>query len=480
MLFPHPPRLQAPGTFPCRLTRQLPTSTPSQLEHWLAQLHQHPPLQQAELLCLTIAQYNNERLLPITRMLLLELLRPTVFEIGQHIEGQYPSNCADNGLATRTAARLMQLLHMHLRRGYHRVLTQDVKLASEQQNKALQRSMRSAKEVQIYAALQYRCPPAGLWLKLHQHFQLALQLGLHNKEIADSTLHPVDQQTVEQAYVDNLLLALIQPQRLARARIRAVADELSPLCRHSGIQRAIASSRLALATDLDQPFRDQRSAELSPTQELDSRSLLNAVDKFGSLIEDDVLQGLRLAMDGRMSQRIEPTPASTDVEAVLDLQQLTKHLASPDSDGNITLRYKARLLGSNKEGICLHWHHPGNHRLQVGMLLALRSHPDAPWHLEQVIWAMHNDKEQLILGLRNWAIALQPCLVKPHLQSASDLRFHTALLLTDGDGRQSLLLPPTYTHNAVKAWLHHDGIERPIRLELCLETSDQGRRFAFS
>jgi len=434
MSFPHPPRAQAPDAFTPQPGQPTPGSVPAHLEQWLNGLARHPHLQQAELLCLTLEQYNNERLLPTTRLVLLERLRPAAFAVCQQIERQFGSDGQEGAFAPHVAAKLMQLLHLHLRRGYQICAAAQDALAPEQLASALQRCLRSAKQVQIYAALQQRRSPDGLWLKLHQQYQTAVRRNLHRIAVNDSTLPMDPHQTIEQAYTDNLLLALIQPLRLSCAHLRTLASHLSHLCRHVEILPATPGSRLSLATDLDQPFHAFSGAALSPTLELDSQSLLQALDTAGGLLEEAVLRGLRLILNGRLPPRIVPAPIGRTVEVVLDICQLRQHVNNsyPGSQSlpttlscqnkrsaNVRLagcacgtekrqrseapplptRYNAKLLSNTGGGICLQWPHGANDRLHAGMLLAIRTSPTALWKIERLAWAMYDSHGQMIVTL---------------------------------------------------------------------------------
>lgn len=317
MSFPHPRCAQSPHTVPSPSNPPLPISAPHCVNQWLNELNLRPVIQQAELLCLTLDQYNHERLSPTTRMVLLELLRPAAFHVCQQIERRYVIDCVDGELTPRSAAKLMQLLHVRLHCGYQLVAITKEPLAPQQRARAIQRCMRSAREVQIHATLQYRLPPPGLWLTVHQLFQTATQLELTHIGVTDGTLQGAQQQTIAQAYTDNLLLALIQPLRLARPQIRSQADQLSRLAPAVAILPAAPGSRLSLATDLDQPYNNLSCAPLRSTLALDTDSLMLAVGSVGGMVEKAVLQGLRMTLNERLPPRIAPTPVGKSVEVVL-------------------------------------------------------------------------------------------------------------------------------------------------------------------
>lgn len=434
MSFPHPPCPQHSDTRSRPSNPSLPVSVPHCVNQWLSALNLHSALQQAELLCQTLDQYNHERLSPTTRMVLMELLRPAVFQACQQIERQYVIDGVDGELTLRSAARLMQLLHVHLRCGYQMVALAKEPLAPQQRARALQRCMRSAKEVQIYATLHYRLPPPGLWLKAHQLFQTAVQLELTDIGVTDSTLQGAERQTIAQAYTDNLLLALIQPLRLPRSQIRILADQLSRLAPAIAILPATPGSRLSVATDLDQPFNNLSCATLRSTLALDTDSLMDALGSVGGMVEDAMLQGLRMTLNGRLPPRIVPAPIGKTVEVVLDICQLRKHVnnsypgsqslpstlscknSQPGKDKvagctcssakrqrseapPLPTRYNAQLLSNKGEGICLQWPRAANDRLHTGMLLALRTSPTAPWRIERLACAMYDGQGQMIVTL---------------------------------------------------------------------------------
>ena len=129
-------------------------------------------------------------MLPVeARLQLLELFRPEVHFVCAHLERHFLNQAIVLDERPRKIANLCQALQNHLAIGYKLIVVQEAPRNSRDRAQLLavgiQRAIRNLCGPLIRASQLY-CPvPEGLWLELHQLYQLASQRGVHRLAVRD-------------------------------------------------------------------------------------------------------------------------------------------------------------------------------------------------------------------------------------------------------------------------------------------------------
>jgi hypothetical protein len=125
---------------------------------------------------------------------------------------------------------LCQALQNHLAIGYKQIIARVAPRLSRDRTTllttALQRALHCLNGPLIRANQLY-CPVQdGLWLELHQIYQIARQLQLHSIPVADSQAHHTRTLTVEQTYLVALLMGCARCNQMRQHNIGKLADAL--------------------------------------------------------------------------------------------------------------------------------------------------------------------------------------------------------------------------------------------------------------
>jgi len=194
------------------------------------------------------------------RLQLLELLRPEVYFVCKHLERHFLNQAIVLDERPRKVANLCQALQNHLAIGYKQIIARVSPGFSKDQTQllttALQRALHCLNGPLIRANQLY-CPvQEGLWLELHQLYQIAGQHQLHNIVINDALANHTRTLSVEQTYIVALLMGSSRCNQMRQLNIGRLADVLETWSAMVRLQSpAEDTSLFALAPTLDGPPR---------------------------------------------------------------------------------------------------------------------------------------------------------------------------------------------------------------------------------
>ncbi|WP_369960103.1 molecular chaperone [Pseudomonas benzenivorans] len=211
---------------------------PRDLKRWIAALPKANIGETARQLYQALVELNQVQTAPDTRLQLLELLRPEVYFVCQHLERHFLNQAIVLDERPRKVANLCQALQNHLAVGYKLVIAQLAPQHSREQAPllalALQRATHSLCAALIRTSQLY-CPvPEGLWLELHQLYQIARERGLQQLVIRDPLARHAQGLSIEQSYLVALLLGCARCNQMRQnsiARLAEVLEAWSPLVR---------------------------------------------------------------------------------------------------------------------------------------------------------------------------------------------------------------------------------------------------------
>ena len=229
-----------------RLTLRIPRQTLTALSfaessekgvaQWLANLPKANIGETARQLYQGLIELNQLNVAPEKRLAMLERIRPEVDYVCTALSRYYLGQSIVLEDKPRKVANLSQALQNHLANGYKIVVSQERHIRSRDHGSlfalAIQRSMRGLCGP-LLRAYQLYCPVAdGIWLELHQLYQLALQRNLHKQSIADSESAAKGPLTIEQCYIVALLMGAARPNQMrqsAMGKLFATLEDWSRL-----------------------------------------------------------------------------------------------------------------------------------------------------------------------------------------------------------------------------------------------------------
>jgi len=266
-------------------------ATPRGLKRWLDALPKANIGETARQLYQALIEFNQLVTPSDVRLQLLELLRPEVYFVCQQLERHFLNQAIVLDERPRKVANLCQALQNHLSIGYKLII---VRLAPQQ---SLERNQLLATALQratyslcgpLVRANQLYCPvPEGLWLELHQLYQIAVERDLHRRVIRDPQAQHSQDTSIEQSYLAALLLGCARCNQMRQGAIARVAEALGAWSSLVRLQAGDAPSSLfAVAPSVDGPPRYTsllRSTELPNALGIDPQPLVEALKEYAQL-----------------------------------------------------------------------------------------------------------------------------------------------------------------------------------------------------
>jgi hypothetical protein len=163
----------------------------------------------------------------LTRMALLEELRPTLHYLCARLDRTASNNNSD----ADAIARLTQRLQTNLCSGYKAVVLaaiddREADKAMDTMSLAIHRALSDLSRTLVRTLQFYVAPADRLWLELNQLYLLAEQLGLESARWEDSENHSQPEITTTEAYARSILLAISKPNQLRHGQLNQVFNTL--------------------------------------------------------------------------------------------------------------------------------------------------------------------------------------------------------------------------------------------------------------
>lgn len=318
--------------------------SPRDLKLWIAGLPKANLGETARQLYQCLIEVNQLVTPPDNRLKLLELLRVEVHFICHHLERHFLNQAIVLDERPRKIANLCQALQNHLAAGYKLIITQDLPQASARERRR-ERNERLVVALQratyalcgpLVRANQLYCPvPEGLWLELHQLYQIAHACRLHRLVVRDPLAH-VAGLSVEQTYLIALLLGCSRCNQMRQNSIARLAEALEAWTSLARLQDADAPGSIFVVTpQVDGPPRYKTLSQGSDQHGLLGLNPLPLVDA--------IREYLLLPAAERGQARL-PVPEGFNLD-------LLQHLAS--AWGDIAERTFQRTPGQGSLTLCI-------------------------------------------------------------------------------------------------------------------------------
>ncbi|PKM31901.1 MAG: molecular chaperone [Gammaproteobacteria bacterium HGW-Gammaproteobacteria-11] len=209
------------------------------ISHWLANLPKANIGETARQLYQGLIELNQLEISPEKRLALLELIRPQVHYVCSALSKYYLGQSIVLEDKPRKVANLSQSLQNHMANGYKIVVAQERLIKSRDHadtvSLAIQRAMRGLCGP-LLRAFQLYCPVAdGVWLELHQLYQLARRRKVHQQPIPDSESVSERPLSIEQCYLVALLMGSARPNQMRQSGMARVFSTLEDWCRMASL-----------------------------------------------------------------------------------------------------------------------------------------------------------------------------------------------------------------------------------------------------
>lgn len=291
---------------PSKQSLSLCEATPRDIKRWISLLPKANIGETARQLYQALVELNQLITPSDNRLHLLELIRPEVYFVCQHLERHFLNQAIVLDERPRKVANLCQALQNHLAIGYKQIVVQEAQRQARDGQQlltiALQRAMHSLNSALIRASQLY-CPvPEGLWLELHQLYQLASSRQVHRVVVRDGLARHTEGLSVEQTYLVALLLGCARCNQMRQNNIAKLAEVLEPWSALVRLQGAeLASSLFAVAPQVDGPPRYKslfQASEMAGLLGIDPLPLVDAIKHYLTLATEDRAQARLLVPEG--------------------------------------------------------------------------------------------------------------------------------------------------------------------------------------
>lgn len=278
------PPLSAPT--PTQLRLSFCEATPRDLKRWIADLPKANIGETARLLYQGLGELNQLLTPSDNRLHLLELLRPEVYFVCQHLERHFLHQAIMLDERSRKISNLCQALQSQLAIGYKHIILRIAPKYSRDRaalvSEALQRAAHALKGQLVRATQLYSPAPEQLWFELHQLFRCACELQLQHRRVRDDLASLTGELSVEQTYLAALLLGSARCNQLRQNQIARLAQVVEPWSTWLKLQPPHPGAGLfAVSADIDAGprYRSQfRSEQQAGLLGFDPQPLVNAIE----------------------------------------------------------------------------------------------------------------------------------------------------------------------------------------------------------
>jgi len=258
------------------------------IAQWLANLPKANIGETARQLYQGLIELNQYDVPADKRLAMLERIRPEVHYVTTALSRYYLGQSIVLEDKPRKVANLSQSLQNHLANGYKIIVAQERSIKSRDHANlmtlALQRSIRGLCGP-LLRAFQLYCPVAdGVWLELHQLYQLARKRNFHQTPVPDSESADRQPLSIEQCYLVALLMGASRPNQMRQSAMGRLFSTLEDWSRYARLVSPGDSKALFIINpDMDCPPRYKsliRGESLDHSLGLDTRKLVNGIKEF--------------------------------------------------------------------------------------------------------------------------------------------------------------------------------------------------------
>lgn len=457
-------------------------TSPKQVAEWLTALPLANLNEASRSILDALSALNRSKVSEDTRYKLLELYRATISDLMPALEKQFAGQSLPLPDKCRAIASHARQLQTELAYGYKIVLLDHASRrlsfgGNKQAPLAVERAIACLGRMLVVCYQTYAPTPAGVWAEMHTLFMYAVEQGIQDEALTDMG----QQSSVNLAYKQALLLALLDPYRLMQGEVNKVLDYLASFGGHAHLQPLAQTSSpsgyFLVRLDSDKPPRalahdgtvtDARTDILLNTIEL-ARLLHQQIQRLESGVDPkalvlpvapkdfgypnllkrmlkhwgvapkrlfnriqndarmDICSGIRAIHhflgSGQAAQEPEKSPET----------EITLELSDSPLDKTSHQTYVSSnwlILNESAGGLALEKDPKADARIRVGEIVGLRPEGSQAWNIGVVRWLSSEDPSHLQLGAQMLAPSATAVMIRPVITSATTA-FQAALLLPE-------------------------------------------------
>lgn len=507
---------------------------PKNVKEWLDALPLANSQETARKLADALAALNATKLAEADRLKLLQLYSDTAQALLPALQQGYAGRPLPLGEKQQQTANLARDVFTQLANGYKRILLdltqRRIAFGSDKiAPVAIRRAIECLNEILDICYETYGPTPAGVWAEAHQLYWYAAGETLQDKGAGDS-----DQRTINHAYKQMLLMALVDPYRLQQGQLPPVRHYLEQFGHLSSLQamgQADSPHGLFLVRlDSDKPPKalahhggagNARTDIILNTiplartvhqqlQGLDSGATPQKVglpDAAASPAYRDLLKRFLKQWGIAPKRMFTRTARASDVYICMGISSvhhtllrddialevveganesmITIQVGEPGVDTSAHQTYNCtswRVLNESAGGVALGKDPSNVARVKVGDIIGLGSQDKQSVGIAAVRWAQTGDDGKLEVGVQLLAPRAEPIAMKPVI-SAPDAIFQPALLLPQIPALQQpeRIIAPRGSYQSMREFdLLVMGQTRRVRAIQLLEQTDSYELFLFN
>lgn len=228
--------------------------TPDHLAQWRNNLTLSDIGVAAKKMYLVLHEMHSVQLVPLARLEMMELLRPTVSFICTHLSKKIFEDSQLVAAKKNKIALLIQTLRLEAAEGYRIVIDQ---LANNKMHKkllltAIYRLMTFQYKILSTSYQLYASPPDGLWLEMHKLYIFSEKQNLATKPISQDNVVQIRHKTILDAYKHCLLMGVSNPFRLSQKEIQQLDYLLEDWIKHVNLKSIESASNQFIIVNLNE------------------------------------------------------------------------------------------------------------------------------------------------------------------------------------------------------------------------------------
>lgn len=315
-------------------------ANPRDLKRWISTLPKANLGEMARQLYQGLSELNQLLTSSDNRLLMLEELRPEVYFVCKHLERHFLNQAIVLDERPRKVANLCQALQNHLATGYKLIINSIAPRYTRENTTLLTTALQRAAHClngPLIRASQLYCPVQdGLWLELHQIYQIARHYQLHQVQVNEPQAIHVRKLSIEQTYTISLMMGSSRCNQMRQLNIGKLGEVLEIWSSMVKLQAASEQGSLfALDPAVDKPplYRTLFDEQVLPRLlGINPLALAVALEQY-----------LELPVEQRSQSNLSVPPGvSTD---------LIQHLAA--AWGDVAERTFQRMAGHGNLKICI-------------------------------------------------------------------------------------------------------------------------------
>lgn len=535
------PSFDTPGLSLDKLS--LVNANKTDFSNWLTGLSLHNLGDSARQLFITLKELSMLKIDDQLRFELVELLRSPIQTIMQSMSRQYYSQSLNLDQRADRIANLVQSFLSYqvivydaiAARTAHQLNNTSFNLFNMKQKKALvqlnafasHRCLAALTNLMFEIQMLYQKLPAGFWLKAHQAYLRARQLGVSHHEYEDSHNLYVTKLSIERVYIALIIMGVINSNKLRQSEIKAiyncsefwsayikVSQDDTPYQTYSinphsdtapvfitKVRENIQDILFVNTQDLFQHFKGLMSSHphyahpaeqkqlstalrshllhnfSSPSERAHKRHSYNGTVEvsFGILSAHYYLSGgksfeniINVQRDYSLPKEFLSMHNFGHVDAEIDIefpqqQEKKKEQALIEQ----TETYQCEVVNISPGGYCLRWQGDSPSILRTGELLILREPSDNIWHIGLIRWVNQTAAKVLEFGLEIISSRGKPCGMRAVNKHDEIESFKRAILLPEIQSlnRPATIIAPAFAfHSNQMVYLRYGNEEIQIKL----------------